>query len=280
MKIIDCTNQKEAGIRTGSLRRSLSQLNLPFTREQVRARDLVIKASENVPNDHFFLICDLYLEELGDSIPFILVGPTGIWIINVSYIKGLYRANQDKWEVMDEKNNRYQAAVPNLLLGTDAMGDALEVALEEWQLEYTLVEKLLFFSNPGFHVDRSNPLVRIVLVDALERFFAGLPHKKTVMDKEQVERIADILSGKIFEDSNVEIQDDFSLKELPGERKRLRKPVIPSEFANVGRGEPAFVEEASRRFPFTRRQWILLALLLVFNIVVLSTLVVILLLFT
>lgn len=280
MKIIDCTNQKESGIRTGSIRRSLSQLNLPFTRDQVRARELIIKASEKVLNDHFFLICDLYLEELDDSIPFILVGPTGIWMINISYIKGLYRANQDKWEAMDEKSKRYQTATPNLLLETDAMGDALEVALEEWQLDYTLVEKLLFFSNPGFHIDRSNPLVRIVLVDALDRFFAGLPHKKTVLDKKQVERIVDILSGKIFEDSNKEIQDEFSLKELPGKKKRIRKPIIPSEFANVGRGEPAFVEEASRKIPFTRRQWILLALLLIFNIIVLSALVVILLLFT
>jgi hypothetical protein len=74
--------------------------------------------------------------------------------------------------------------------------------------------------------------------------------------------------------AGLEIRDDFSLREKKAPEKPVQKPPeAPSRLATLSREEPEIVRRVSRHVPFTRQQWVLLALLLVLTMVILLALV-------
>jgi hypothetical protein len=278
MRIIDCRTTEEIADSTSAVRKSLSQIRFPLSKDQIRARDLVINAGKKILSSNFCLLCNLSLDEIEHPIPFTLVGPTGIWLLNTSSLTGIYRAAQQNWEVFDQKRKSYRATSPNLIQETLIMGVALQATLTEWNLAYPQIEHVLFLIKPGVHVERSDPALKIILVDGIDRYFASLIHRDLVLEKASVERIVEILSGNIFEGEDFDVQDEFSFKQSPIKKKSQRKPILSPELTNAARGEPAFVKQASRKLPFSRRQWILLGFLLVFNILLVSALLIILIL--
>ena len=73
-----------------------------------------------------------------------------------------------------------------------------------------------------------------------------------------------------------EIDDIYSMREPPAPKK----PAEPSKLSLMAREEPALVRRIAQRFPFTRRQWIMLGVLLVVNIVILVGIVAVVLIIT
>jgi len=276
MRVIDCRAQEGTNSDSAAVGKSLSQIKLPLSKDQKRARELLINAGKKILNDNYCLLCDLSLSDNKPVLPFLLLGPTGAWIINTSQLSGVARIAYKDLEILDQRSHQYRKTAQNPISEIVIMQDTLMKILDSWNLTYPNIETVLFFPNPGLHIERSKPVIKVILADGIDRFIASLLNREIVFEKDSLERTIDILSGDVFDNLDLNIHDDFSFIEIEPENKPKRKPMVTSHLLDVARGEPAFVEKASRKVPFSRKQWIMLGVLLVLNIFLVSALIIVL----
>ncbi len=272
MKLIGFDDKKQEK-RTDTFSQALSSVRLPFPRKAPSAEEVVIDILKKVLDNRYFLLRDTLLDGLDVPIPFILVGSAGIWVIYPVSSKGICRAEESNWEVMDERTKRYRPGRPNLLVIADSMAKAVEKHLISHQLRIPLIEPLIIFTNPGVHLEMSRPLVRIVQIDGLSRFAAGLLQNDSILNPREIQLTIDALRGVKVEEAGViqavEIQDAYSFKEEPLPRKPVRMPQMPE----MVREEPDLIRKVSSRVAFNKHQWLLLSLLLAVNIIIVIILV-------
>jgi len=272
MKLVNYDGETHGRI-TGVFERTLGDVRLPFLQKEPKAQDVVINILTKVLDNSFFILCDVPLVGLEEPFPSVLVGPQGIWMIYPISSRGICRAEGEAWEVMDEHLQRYRPGKPNYMALASTMAQSLEEYLSDLGFENPEIEPVLVFTNPGVHVEFSRPSVRIVLIDALERFAVGLVQNQVQLNPGQVQRIVDsltyVIEGDIEKAQPAEILDAYSLRELPVPRKPIRLPQMP----DAAREEPEIIRKVSQRTPFTKRQWMLLGFLLVGNIIILIVLV-------
>jgi hypothetical protein len=273
MKVVDFKAQKESGKKPGAVGRALTNLSSSSqAKGDAKARETITNALNRVLNHRFYMLYNTQLEGLDVPIPQILVGPTGLWLILATSIKGIFRATDDVWEQMDQGTHQFKPGKPGLLEQILWMSRAVENHLAYRELAFTKVEPVLFFSDPGVHIDASHPAARIVLADGLERFTASLIQATVVLDKEGVQKTVDALAESVpgwGQEQPPEPQDGFTFKEEPSQKKKPARPSPLAPLANVGRGEPEIIKQVSKKAAFTRRQWLLLGLLVIGNIIIL-----------
>jgi hypothetical protein len=130
------------------------------------------------------------------------------------------------------------------------------------------VEPFLYFSDPGTHVDATRPIVRVLPVDGLERFVAGLLQSRVYFEKEEVQKLVDLLrkfmgvSG--WQPSAFPERDAFSF----ADDERSEASVLD----RIPRGEG--MVKTLNKIPFSGRQWALLGCMVVINIAILIAFVV------
>jgi len=275
MKTIDCGEDSRKAKKSSSSGGGISSL-LPFRRKR-NAQEIFISLLAEALDNRFFLLCKISLPGQGKLFPLLLIGPTGIWSVLPTGISGLFQANESAWERLDEKKQLYASYKPNLLIQIHTWTKAMSEALVSLGLQAPPIEPVLFFSDPGAHVDSTRSLARIVLADGLPRFLTGIFQARPVLDKEQIRQIVIAIAGEEALEpthAGLEIKDDFSLREKkPPEKPVQKPPEAPSRLAALGREEPEIVRRVSRFIPFSRRQWIYLALLLLLTMLILIALV-------
>jgi hypothetical protein len=265
MKVIDLKPEREA--RPASLMDQISG-SLKAEKngsEDQAAQNRLIAAFGKVLSNNYVLLRNVSLEGLDVPIPLILVGPSGVRIINASSQRGVYRARGETWEKLDERQQKFRPALPNLLTRTMLMGKAVQAFLNSRGLAAPDLEAVLAFSDPGLHADSVRPAVRIVLADAMERFITALSQSRILLTQDEIERIVTPLSRLKPEGALIapEEEDIFSLaggkkSSTPTASERLRSA---SEKAVLARVE---------KVPFSSRQWAILALFLFVNILLLA----------
>jgi hypothetical protein len=263
MKIIDNTVEEEKTPRkTGFFDLSRLGIGSSTTNDDLEAQEFVVNALNKVLDNQFTLLRNITLKGPDIPIPLILLGPSGIQVVYASTAKGVYRAKEGVWEKLDDRSQRFQIVRPNLLERTLLMSQALDTYLENENLRVAVVDPVLFFSDPGIHIDSTRPIVRVLMADALDRYIAGLVTTGSILDQETVQQIVKTLTRDLDQNEmgnqpGVE-KDAFSFLELPEERRTHKKVVIdqsePSLFQNI---------------PFTKRQWLVIAFLVAVNIIIL-----------
>ena len=264
MKVIDRSELKTAGQSPGVLTRALKTLNSTLLDKDNAAQDAVINSLDKMLDNRFVMLRNVTLEGPDIPIPLILIGPPGIRVIYASSLKGVYRAKENIWEELDDRTKRFRIARPNLLERTSLLSRAVDTYLASNGVHVPASEPVLFFSNPGVHVDSTRPNVRIVLTDALDRYIATYAQSVAFMEQEQVQEIAKAFVGDVFSSSAASVvpeHDAFSFRELP-EEKRAR----PTPLVLVDRTEP----QMFKKIPFSSQQWIFLGLLSLLNIIILT----------
>jgi hypothetical protein len=204
--------------------------------------------------------------------PLILIGPTGVWVVLPTDAKGVYRVTEDLWEELQSKKGGFKPVQPNPMSTVIRQTQELVDYLTGKGIKIPSIEPVVFFSDPGAHIDSTRPSARIVPIDALQRFVITVWRSPVVFDEEEVQFIiSDLVCARDEEPikSVPETTDIYSMRELPAPKK----PAEPSRLATMTRNEPALIRRIARHFPFTRQQWILLAILLVVNIIILVWLV-------
>jgi hypothetical protein len=125
---------------------------------------------------------------------------------------------------------------------------------------------VLIFANPGVHIETSNPAIRIVLMDGVDNLIATFRNSEEVLTPNEI----DYLSNSLEVMSNPEKAlpmgegEDFFGRDLfvPEKKAPPKMPSIPIPTDMT-------LPPVEKKLQFTKKQWIILTVLLLLTIVVL-----------
>ena len=267
MKLIDCAAEYAKHGQGKPLDESLGSIRVGrgVSRDQ-EAEKAVITAFQRRVGNKFFMLRNVAVKGMDGLIPLVLVGPPGVWVLYPSGLRAASTAPAASlWEIIDERHQTYKAAGENFITKAAQLAEALEDYLRSRGILYSRVVPILVFTNPGIHVEATRPAVRIVLIDALDRFIAGLLQSRLLNDEEQVQEMVDLITSPPDEKPGQpegESGDPLSAASLSGEDTRSGKGQ-----ANLERIDTAF--SRVEKLPFSSRQWVILIVLIAVNVIVL-----------
>jgi len=264
MKVIDCTPVPENKDSLQDLSSRFEKIlqATPFSRKDTKALETMVSQMGRVLSDKFILIQNLALEGAPQTISSVLIGPPGIYVINTSFEKGIFRAKEDSWSEMKGRNRQFEPATPNLIQDTleqcTSLGDFLVTRLAQ----LPVIHPVLILLNPGTHVDTVRPAVRTILVDGLERFIARLSLDTPQLTSEEVQLIVNRLTEPPH--APPENLEELATTDKNWRELQALKPVLEIEPKLTKN-----IDSLSNKLRFTTRQWIFLGVIGFFNILLL-----------
>lgn len=265
MKIIDKTpfyNEK-GEISLMDRAKALMKYGKPWL-DEIEAQKSVLPVFDKGLDKSYTLLRNIILPGLETAIPFILVGPTGIFVIYVTHLVGMFRAKSDQWGTV--VGSAFKPEKPNLLTRTEQMGRAVQVYLERHGYSsITSVEAILLCANPGVHVDSLRPIVRIVMRDALERLVISITQARVALGPEAAFNIVNLFLNP--PEPKEEVPEAVPSEEAAADRSQeavLRSEAPTERFIpeETPRAAPA-PRPRPRRQAFSRKQWLFLAAMLI-----------------
>lgn len=265
MKIIENTSQSQKNQPSNVLGGKIGSLKLGRAiPQEIQSQQAAISMLEKALDNRYFLLRNVSLAEQEIPIPLILVGPSGVEVILPTALRGVYRAKVDEWDQLDTQRQSYKPAAPNLIIQTEQMAQAVGEHLKAQNIYSPPAEPVLVFTDTRVHIEMSRPAVRIVLIDAIDRFIAGLVQAPTLLSKEEIQQITDCMARAlgIEERALYPERDAFSFSdESP---PRSKGPTIADR---LPRGERAV--KTLNKIPLSNRQWLVLGCLIAINILIL-----------
>ena len=279
MNVIDRSDfRDEEGVITlenrfrGTLQHGLGWYGL------MQAQEFVCQRLEKTLDRAHTMLRNVVIPGTTVSVSMILLSPQGIHVLEPSSIKGVFRAKGEEWLKFDGRGRRFKRARPNLQAQTLDLAQLVHRYLEKYLesqgylegQEYNLpeVEAVLVFANPRTHVDTARPRIRIVQTDAIDHFAANLIEFQPIMDQEDIDILVEAF-----------IEPKFPEPEPVAEAEEELEPsVAPYEFVEEGDVFTSEVESVAMpiqavnrlsSLPFTRSQWILLAVIVFFELIIL-----------
>lgn len=266
MKIIDLS-AKKTGEKSGRAASELfGKISHSFSSKEEQAQDNAIQRLGRFLDDRYTVLRKLLPATPGAPEVFLIVGPGGLWVIHASALRGLFRAVGNQWEIMDSSGKNYRPARPNLIEQVLTARGAVAERVARLDATLAAPETAIFLMDAGAHIDLQHPAVRIVQIDALERFAAGLLRPDAYIDPDKLRRTVD---GLAQPPSQAGADDLAGFADLDARSLPPAAPGQPSRLAQLSSQEPQFVQRIAKRTPFTRRQWIWLGVLLAANIIIL-----------
>jgi hypothetical protein len=106
------------------------------------------------------------------------------------------------------------------------MGQALRDYLATAGLPLEHIEPVLFFGQPGVHIESIEPTVHLLQIDDLERYSAGLLLEEHWLNSADVQRIVDLLTVSKPRAPETSVRQEISLpsKDAVGMGKFRMKP--------------------------------------------------------
>lgn len=149
--------------------------------DRLKAQDVIIAILEKQLDSNYALLRNVTLPNTEINLPLVLIGPAGIYLINVTYERGVYIARDDQWGTM--MGSKFAPARINQVSRTMTFGRVLQLYLDRQGFKGSVVvESILMASDPGIQVESTRPAVRIVMSDALERFAASMSQARGVLE--------------------------------------------------------------------------------------------------
>lgn len=191
MKLIDQTPLQNEQGEIGIIQRLQGTLKYGFEwYPELEAQKVVIAHLTRVLGKGYTAIRNQTLGASGIVVPLSLVGPAGIYAIHVTNLHGTYQAKGDSWGPVFGMN--FQPARVNLMTRTQLLARALQAFIERQGVKLPkLVEPVILAANPGLQIESLQPVVRVVMVDALERWGVSLETAAPVFTLETAHELAD-----------------------------------------------------------------------------------------
>lgn len=267
MKIVDCAPSTDKVKSSSALGSVVERLRLGEEwQKDMQSQEGVLLALGQVLDNQYTLLRNVKLEGLDVPIPMILLGPTGIRVLYPSATRGVFRAKSEVWEKLDERVQIYRPVKPNPIARVALMAKAVNSFLAARGHALPQFEPVLIFPNPGTHVEQVRPLVRIVLVDAMERFANSLLQGRPVLDQDQIQEIIVLLNtcleGSAAPEEQLRRADAFSFVDERGSPSSKEPPAIVDVTDKQMR-------KLSSKLPFSTKQLVILITLIVVNILIL-----------
>ena len=191
MKIIDKTPLVDENGKLTLVNRIQGMLQYGFNwPRELEAQNAIVKYFDRQLEKGYTLIRNMPLGQSGIVIPMILLGPTGIYVIEVSHLRGRYEARGDAWNV--EAGEGYKPAPVNLIQRTTRMARALQVFIERQGVRIPVtIDPVLIAGEPGLHIESVRPAIKVMMIDGIKSFVNGLVNGSPVMSNMQVNDLTD-----------------------------------------------------------------------------------------
>jgi hypothetical protein len=162
--------------------------------QDIQAQQVLIARLGRILDNSYTIISNVAIPESSLPVPLVLVGPVGVWTFYVTAVKGIFRVKGENWYRLDDKSQHYKPSRPNLIRRSALMSRAINDYLQEKGFYLDETQPVLFFAQPGIHVDAPEPPVRLLYSDGVDRFTANLLEEKTVLDSGEIKRVTEILT--------------------------------------------------------------------------------------
>lgn len=252
MKQIDLMKQRdskpsESGLQKfwKSVQEVLSLLGISLGGE-ADAAETVIRRFNRLLDNRYTMLRNVALPGETLRLPLVLVGPPGVVVINPRDDAGVFRAREDAWVVMNRRTQQYEEGRENLLEQTDVYGQMMAAYLSQNGAPVTEVQPVLVFTHPGAHVESSRPIVRILLIDALDRYITVLAQGQSVLSADAVQALVEALSAPPVE----------TILEEPPVIEQPKPAKSPPPLSGQIELPPALA-----KFNLSKNQWILIAVM-------------------
>lgn len=191
MKLIDQTPLQNENGEIGIIQRMQGTLKYGLSwYPELEAQKFALSLLERGLGKGYTIIRNTTLGASGIVIPLAIVGPAGIFAVYVTHLRGQYQAKGDSWGTLSGQS--FKPASVNLLTRTERLGRALQAFIERQGVKLPQpVEAILMTANPGMHVQSLRPIVRVVMVDALERWAVSLSKSAPIFTVESAYELAD-----------------------------------------------------------------------------------------
>jgi hypothetical protein len=186
MKIIDKTPLVNEKGELGFIQRVQGMLKYGFNwPNELEAQKAIITFFDRQLEKGYTLIRNMPLGASGIVVPIILLGPAGIYVIHVTYLRGRYEARANTWN--EESGSGYKPASVNLVQVTTRMANAVRVFIERQGIKLPIeIEPVLIGANPGLHIESVRPAIRVVMIDGVKSFVGSLASSTPVLTIEAV----------------------------------------------------------------------------------------------
>jgi len=225
--------------------------------KEMRAQERITSKLQGVLDDDHMLLLNAPLVGTDVLAPMILFSPQGVRLLYPSTIRGNLRAQDDKWLTYNSRTRQFKPKQPNLQFRALAFARGLLRYFESQGYPLPELQAVLLFTNPQTHVDTASPQARIVLADAFEHFAANILEGQTIMDQDDVHMLVDsLLNPKLPEpEPEAELElDEAGLESFESEALRPR-------------ADRKDLKTLRRFGSFTKRQWIFIAVLGFFQLI-------------
>jgi hypothetical protein len=186
MKIIDKTPLLNEKGELGFIQRFQGMMEYGWDwPSELEAQKAIITYFDRQLEKGYTLIRNLTLGKSGITVPIILLGPTGIHVIHVAYLKGRYEARGEEWNVAS--GDSYKPAEDNLIQKTLRMSRAVRAFIERQGVQVPVeVEPVLIGGDPGLHIESVKPAIRVLMIDGVKSFVANLVTAQPALRPESV----------------------------------------------------------------------------------------------
>lgn len=186
MKIIDKTPLVNEKGELGVLQRVQGMLKYGFNwPTELEAQKAIVTFFDRNLEKGYTLIRNMTLGASGITVPLILLGPAGIYVIHVTFLRGRYEARGNTWN--EESGDDYKPAPINLIQRTARMAAAVKAFIERQGVKLPIeIEPVLIAANPGLHIESVRPAIRVMMIDGIKSFVTGLATGKPVLRPEAV----------------------------------------------------------------------------------------------
>lgn len=254
MKIIDKTPLVNEKGELGTMERIQGMFKFGFNwPRELEAQKAIINFFERQLEKGYTLIRNITLGASGITVPLILLGPAGIYVINITYLRGRYEAKGNTWN--EASGDGYKPASVNLVQQTARMATAVKVFIERQGTKLPIdIEPVLLAGDPGLHIESARPAVKVLMIDGIKSFASGLATARPVLSVDAVHDFAErLVDPRPLKKETPERRASAELKtepppQSPQEVSRARaifsasaeaKPFNPAELDFAMQEEPA-----------------------------------------
>ncbi|UCD41878.1 MAG: hypothetical protein JSV69_15155 [Chloroflexota bacterium] len=183
--------------------------------QDIQAQSVLVRILGDVLDNTYTMISNVALPRFSLPVPLVLVGPTGVRTIYTSAVKGIFRVKGENWYKLAEKDKRYKIHRPNLVRRTELMSRAIIDYLGENGIYLDDPEAVLFFAQPGVHIDAPESPIRLLHVDGVTGYAATFNEEKTVLDAMEIHHVVELLTKS--KPSRVKSNESFGSLKPPSD---------------------------------------------------------------
>ena len=186
MKIIDKTPLLDEKGELGFTQRLQGMMQFGYNwPNELQAQKAIINYFDRQLEKGYTLIRNYTLGKSGITVPIILLGPSGIHVIHVAYLKGRYEVRETAWNVAS--GDGYKPAPENLVQQTLRMANAVKAFIERQGVKVPVeIEPVLIAGDPGLHIESVQPAIRVLMIDGIKSYVANLVTAQPVLRAESV----------------------------------------------------------------------------------------------